>query len=226
MSPRKKATVEEAARTVRTLRQSKASAAQIAADLSAARPDLGNIGAGEPAPGALPDPVDPLATAGSLRSGLRDVKERIMASEDAMRGVVNDAARSMHQQTGVLRAEIERLQDGVAALSNQVAMFAQILQQLDVGRLDRAVQSLDEARARAANPPVQESIRAAAAAIEAGERLPRAKIGVTVDGQLYAAMKAIQAATGRNMSRCLDEALRSWIDQRPGPSDVSETDLP
>lgn len=133
----------------------------------------------------------------------------------AAREVIDRGAPATSQREEILSAVNEKvtgLELTVAGLAHQVGLINQTLQHLDPARLAKAVEGLETAKRGYEAPPLRQTVRDAAAEIRSGVRPPRRKLGVTVDGSLWAAVEEIQRRQRRTISEILDDALKLWVD--------------
>jgi len=171
-----------------------------------------------PAPALREPPADRTGGNEELMEGLASTREQIMHRIKALdESVELRASAALDRVNDIARTTMERVEelDGqIGSLTIQVGLLAQLLQQVDPGRIVQAVEALQGAKAQYEAPPLRVTVREAAAAIAAGERPPRRKLGVTVDGSLWAAAEEIQRRQRCTISEIIDRALACWLDHQ------------
>lgn len=141
----------------------------------------------------------------------RDILERVQQAEIGMAARTKEAIDTVQELARVTGRRGEALDQRLTTLTTQVGLLTQLLQRLDPARIDEAVEALQGARSQFEAPPLRQTVRQAAAEIRAGERPPRRKLGVTVDGSLWAAVEEVQRRRRWTISQVLDEALQIWL---------------
>lgn len=131
----------------------------------------------------------------------------------AVREVIGRAAAGApapQEITEALNVATDQIGNQIQGLSNRMGIL-----ESQIGMINQALQHLDPARiAKALEPPaLRQTVRQAAEEIRSGARPPRHKLGVTVDGALWAAVEEIQRRQRRTASDILDEALKLWVDE-------------
>lgn len=141
----------------------------------------------------------------------QDIIDRVNQAESFMSARTREAIEAVHDLQDSTFRRMELVDQRLATLTTQTGLIQQLLKALDPVRIDQAVQALTAARTSYEAPPLKQTVREAAAAIRAGERPPRRKLGVTIDGALWAAVEDVQKRRRCTISDILDEALEVWL---------------
>ncbi len=141
-----------------------------------------------------------------------DILDRVNEAQTLMESRFKYVMENLQNVAASSLRRSEDFDQKLTTVGTQVQLLMQLLNRIDPGRLDQAVEALQKAKAGYERPPLRQAAHEAAREIKAGTRPPRRKLGVTIDGSLWAAVEKVQLAQRCTISQILDDALGIWLE--------------